>query len=250
MQTWREDGLPSNVPMLITESNLSSDATESFMDIFGGLWLADYIGTFLNAGGSGVYYFHYLPLQMENNCNDSLGTFGMFTVTPEYEIKQPLSQYFASRMINYEWLQHDGGTHTIFPSTGAYADDAGHTFVTSYIVLRPDGEWAVMLVNRDQENAHPVEVNFRDREAKTDSYFSGKIQAATFGREQYLWHPAHASEDSHMPMNVDEKSGFYIPGYADPDGPIVEKTIKADSTTSYDVPAASIVVLRGKLSSK
>lgn len=62
----------------------------------------DYIGTFLNAGGSGVYYFHYLPLEMENNCNDSLGTFGMFTVTPEYEIKQPLSQYFTSRMINFE----------------------------------------------------------------------------------------------------------------------------------------------------
>lgn len=250
MQIWHEDGLPNNVPMLITESNLSSDASESFMDIFGGLWLADYIGTFLNEGGSGVYYFHYLPLQMENNCNNSLGTFGMFTVTPEYEIKQPLSQYFASRMINFEWLQHDGGMHTAFPSTGAYLDHAGHTFVTSYTVKRPDGDWSVMLVNRDQDNAHPIEVNFRNEETKTESYFSGRVHVATFGQEQYKWHPARVDQDAHMPMNVDEKSGFYTPGYADPDGPIAEKTVDADKTTSYVIPAASIVVLRGKLASQ
>ena len=41
------------------------------MDLFSGLWLADYVGSFLNAGGSGMYYFHYLPLQMEHGCNDS-----------------------------------------------------------------------------------------------------------------------------------------------------------------------------------
>ena len=50
------------------------------MDIFSGLWLADYIGSFLTAGGNGVYYFHYLPLVMEHGCNDSPGTFGMLTV--------------------------------------------------------------------------------------------------------------------------------------------------------------------------
>ena len=42
-------------------------------------------------------------------------------------------------MINYEWLQHDGGNHTMFPSTGTYNDGAGHILVTSYTVQRPDG---------------------------------------------------------------------------------------------------------------
>jgi hypothetical protein len=171
----------------------------------------------------------------------------MFTVTPEYEIKQPLSQFFASRMINFEWLQHDGGVHTTFPSTGTYTDNAGHTFVTSYTVKRPDGTWAVMLVNRDQENAHPVEVKFHNDETKTQSYLSGMVHVATFGQEQYKWHPARVDQDAHMPMNVDEKSGFYTPGYADPDGPIAEKTVQADKTTTYTIPAASIVVLRGTL---
>ncbi|HEX3438640.1 MAG TPA: discoidin domain-containing protein, partial [Pseudacidobacterium sp.] len=64
MQVWRDDGLPANVPMFITESNLSSSTSETYMDIFSAVWLADYIGTFLTSGGNGVYYFHYLPLQL------------------------------------------------------------------------------------------------------------------------------------------------------------------------------------------
>jgi hypothetical protein len=34
MQVWRDDGLPENVPMLITESNLAAGASEASLDIF------------------------------------------------------------------------------------------------------------------------------------------------------------------------------------------------------------------------
>jgi len=61
MKVWREDGVPAEVPLLITESNLCSQPSEAYMDIWGALWLADYIGAFLSAGGNAVYYFHYLP---------------------------------------------------------------------------------------------------------------------------------------------------------------------------------------------
>ena len=76
MQVWRDHGIPADLPMFITEGNLSASASETFMDIFSGLWLADYVGSFLTAGGNGVYFFHYLPLQMEHGCNDSPGTSG------------------------------------------------------------------------------------------------------------------------------------------------------------------------------
>ena len=171
MRTWYNDGVPATMPMLITESNLSPRATETMMDMFGGLWLADYIGSFLDVGGNGVYYFHYLPLKMEEGCDGSQGTFGMFTVNADYAIEQPLSQYFASRMINYEWLQHDGGSHTMFPSTGTYNDGAGHILVTSYTVQRPDGTWSVMLVNRDQHNAHRVAIVFKNSASQDRKLF-------------------------------------------------------------------------------
>jgi hypothetical protein len=56
MKVWREDGLPANVPLFITESNISSASSEVYPDIYGALWLADYIGAFLNGGGEAVYY--------------------------------------------------------------------------------------------------------------------------------------------------------------------------------------------------
>ncbi len=147
MQIWREDGVPADLPMFITESNLSSAASETYMDMFAGVWLADYIGSFLTAGGKGVYYFHYLPLQMEHGCNDSPGTFGMFTVDINYQVQQPLSQFFVSQQINLEWVQPGVGQHIVFPAKGDIDDGAGHALVTAYALKRPDGEWSVMAVN-------------------------------------------------------------------------------------------------------
>ncbi|MGB6331229.1 MAG: discoidin domain-containing protein, partial [Candidatus Sulfotelmatobacter sp.] len=160
MQVWHEDGVPADMPMFITEGNLSSGASETFQDIFAGIWLADYIGSFLNSGGNGVYFFHYLPLQMEPGCNGSPGTFGMFTVDANYQIQQPLAQFFVAQLINLEWAQPAGGEHQVFAAKSDVEDGAGHELVTAYAVKRPDGKWAVMAVNRDQQNAHRVRIAF------------------------------------------------------------------------------------------
>jgi hypothetical protein len=161
MQVWHEDGVPADMPMFITEGNLSSGASETYQDIFAGVWLADYIGSFLNSGGKGVYFFHYLPLQMEPGCNSSPGTFGMFTIDANYQIQQPLAQFFVAQLINLEWAQPDGGEHQVFAAKGDLQDGAGHELVTAYALKRPDGKWAVMAVNRDQQNAHRVHITFK-----------------------------------------------------------------------------------------
>ena len=160
VQVWHDDGIPADMPMFITEGNLSSGASETYQDIFAGVWLADYIGSFLSAGGNGVYFFHYLPLQMEPGCNSSPGTFGMFTVDANYEIQQPLAQFFVAQLINLEWVQPGGGEHQVFPAKSDVEDGAGHELVTAYAVKRPDGQWSLMVVNRDQEVSHRVRIAF------------------------------------------------------------------------------------------
>jgi hypothetical protein len=122
MHVWQNDGLPKDLPVFITESNLSSSASESYMDIFAGLWLADYVGSFLTDGGNGLYYFHYLPLQVDRGCNNSPGTFGMFTTDKNYKLDQPLSQFFASQLINTEWIQPGAGINTIYPASATIPD--------------------------------------------------------------------------------------------------------------------------------
>ena len=246
MHAWQSDGLPKGLPVFITESNLSPAASESFMDNFAALWLADYIGSFLTNGGNSVYYFHYLPMQLDRGCDNSSGTFGMFTIHPDYTIDQPLSQFFASELINTEWVQPGKEINTIFPSSATISDGAGHMMVTSYAVHRPDEKWSVMLINRDQEAAHSIRVDFRDALSGGQSRFIGSLDVLTFGKEQYQWHPSIVSPMSHpeVPGQTVSISGV---GHADPDGPIKRESIAASKNTRYEIPAASIMVIRGDI---
>jgi hypothetical protein len=247
MQVWHEDGIPTDMPMFITEGNLSSGASETYQDIFAGIWLADYIGAFLNSGGNGVYFFHYLPLQMEPGCNSSPGTFGMFTIDANYQIQQPLAQFFAAQLINLEWVQPGGSEHQVFSAKGDVQDGAGHELVTAYAVKRPDGKWAVMAVNRDQQNAHRVRIDFAGPGQRANT-FDGRVEVSTFGSAQYQWHPAQTRFMAHAESGAERTIVATSKGWADPDGPIVHSTQDATKDTTYDLPAASVVVIRGSIS--
>jgi F5/8 type C domain-containing protein len=237
LQVWRDDGLPEGVPMFITETNIAAGSDESFLDAFAALWWTDFIGAFLEAGGKAVYYFHYIPLGESLGCHGtSPGTFSLFTMNREYQIQQPTSQFFASQMINLEWVQPGNGEHRVFPSASDISDAAGHVLVTSYAVLRPDGEWSLMLVNKDQETPHSVTIRFQDDKSKSDSYFTGPVSMVTFGSEQYKWR----TDLKLVPVG----------GSADPDGPPARSTISAKADTIYRLPKASVTVIRGKLAAK
>jgi hypothetical protein len=247
MQVWHEDGVPADMPMFITEGNLSSGASETYQDIFSGIWLADYIGSFLNSGGKGVYFFHYLPLQMEPGCNSSPGTFGMFTIDANYQIQQPLAQYFVAQLINLEWVQPDGGEHQMFAAKSDLEDGANHNLVTAYAVKHPDGSWAVMAVNRDQQNPHRVRITF-EGPAGNESGFAGPVAISTFGSAQYQWHPAQTRFMAHAETGGERTIVATTRGSADPDGPIVHNRLNAEKSTLFDLPAASVVVIRGNVS--
>lgn len=227
LQVWHDDGVPAGIPMFITEGNISSQASEASVDIFGALWLADYVGAFLTAGGDAIYYFHYIPFGVHPGCNNSGSTFGMFAVDEKHQITQPLSQFFASTLINLEWLKPGSEAHEVYPAESDIHDSAGHTLVTSYAVKRPDGEWALLLINKDQENAHNFSVNFHNADTGHDTSYTGQVGVLTFGPAQYHWDPLRKVADS---------TGLL-------------KSSVDGANRMFDLPASSIVVLRGKIAS-
>ena len=170
--------------------------------------------------------FHYMPAPIGHGINGSRGTFAMFSADRDLKILQPLSQFFSSQLINFEWVQPGSGEHKLFNATSDITDGAGNTLVTAYAVHRPDGEWSLMIVNKDQENPHTVKISFDDATQGSAS-FSGQVAVKTFGKAQYQWHPATLT--------------------ADPDGPIASTTITADPNSTVDLPASSVTVLRGNI---
>jgi hypothetical protein len=100
--------------------------------------------------------------------------------------------------------------------------------VTAYALERPDGQWAVMLVNRDQSNDHAVTLAF-DAGGQHEKHFSGQVDRVTFGSNEYQWHQNGPA------------------GHADPDGPPSKSTVSGGADALYLIPKASITVLRGHL---
>jgi hypothetical protein len=230
LRAWREDGVPENVPLMNTESNLSWELTEPMQDIFAALWLADSVGSFLQFGGPGAVYYHS-PIQPEPlrpGCR-GYSTYGNFVADEELNIKQHTSQYFASRIINLDWVQHGAGIHRLHPATSDLSDDAGHILITAYAAVRPDGDWSILLVNKDSANAHGVKIQFAGENLNPSRQFTGKVSVTTFGAEQYVWHPDG------------------IKSHADPDGPPAESSLEAKPEMQFSLPRASLVVIRGKI---
>jgi hypothetical protein len=228
MQVWRDDGLPAGVPMFDTETN--AHGGEAAVDVFGALWLADSFAGFLTAGGKGTFYYHDLPYSPAHaNCANSWGTYHMFMVDKNYEIERKTSQYFAAQVITQEWVQPEDAEHRLFRASSDVKDEAGHMLVTAYPVLRPDGQWSLLVVNKDHDNSHTVRIVFHDEDAQMDRTFAGQVTVVTFGKNQYQWHANRKQ------------------GYADPDGPQATSTIPAPADAVFSLPPASVTVLRGKL---
>ncbi|HUL76825.1 MAG TPA: discoidin domain-containing protein [Vicinamibacteria bacterium] len=219
IQVWKDNGLPPNVPFFMTEGNMGGRSGPT--DVASALWLADYVGSMMTGGASGTYYFHYLP--------SPGGRGGFLRLDRDYHVIGYPPQYLAAQVITREWVQPVDAAHRLFKVSSDVKDAAGNLLVTAYAVERPDGQWALMLVNRDHDRDHAVKVVFADSEAKRDRGFSGPVDRIVFGAAEYQWHS--------------EGTG----GHADPDGPPSRSVVAGGADARYRLPRASIVVLRGRI---
>jgi len=227
VQVWRDDGLPDNVPMFNTETN--APGGDAAVDVFGALWLGETFPAFLTAGGKASYYHHSMPYSTPHPaCSNSWGTYHMFTTDHDWRIKQRTSQFFAAQMLTQEWAEPKDAEHRLFRAVSDIKDKEGHVLVTAYAVLRPDGQWSLMLINKDYDNPHNISIHFHDDDSKKDRSFVGPVARITFGKEQYTWHSAMRD------------------GYADPDGPALHSVLPGGQD-QFTLPAASMTVLRGRV---
>ena len=211
LHMWRQDGVPAEVPLIISESGIiAGQSGPGYLGVTGrSIWEVDAFGTFFEQGGTSFYrpainngaVGHGL-LDPEGGA-DGGGAYG----TPAY------TPYSSAHIINFEWLQHEAGANKIFPASADLKDAADRTVVTSYAVKRPDGNWSLMLINHDLNAAHQVHLVIDD--AKHMSHpFVGSVALV-----QYCNTPA---EDKNI-------------------------AIAATPDSMYTLPAGSITVVRGKL---
>lgn len=224
---WRGDDLPAGLPIFVTETNYSWNESDAAQRIDGALWYAEMMGTALSSGADGAYFYEYepLPLDLSGACR-GYGSYGLELGDRDYRITAPLSQYYAAQMLSRSWSVPDGAAHVLYPATIA----GGDSWVVAYPLARPDGQWSVLLVNRDLENAHDVTLRF-DGDGGS-AYFSGSVTQTQFGPDQYVW--IEQGRQSHP----------------DPDDPPAVTTVSGGESASYALPAASMTVLTGAVGAR
>lgn len=232
----RYAGVPERVPLMVDESSIAANVTEVMSGMFSGLWLADTVGSFLRYGGAAYYHS---PIQPQPNFRGARGyaTWSNFFCNRNLKVTGYTAFYYVGELINKEWVTHGAGACELYAVDGGLVDDAGRNWITAYAVKRPDGEWSLMIINKDRDRAHPVRIAFSARgnrlaqspEGARAGYFSGSVHMATFGSEQYVFHGT--SPDS----------------VANPDLPPVHSTIQADRETTVSLPKCSVTILRGRV---
>ncbi len=222
----RADGVPSDIPWLITEYGYSVFSGRHEVDIEGALFNADTVGAFLTLGGSKPYLYGYEPNYLQDELKCSWGNLMMLQLNPKSDQVNRLSAYYAAQLITKEWMQATNETHEIFPVTIEKKATLSPV-VTLYAVRRPDKQWALLAINKHPNRAARLNVQFKIPGAKEPVSFVGQVEVIQFSRAQYAWHD-------------DGPNGHPIRS-------LPPARFTREASSSYDLPPYSLTVLRGKV---
>src|SRR5262249_14869503 len=98
------------------------------------------------------------------------------------------------------------------------------------------------------DNEHSVKVAFAQVGDAGNRYFEGNVDRVVFGAAEYQWHPDPAAAEPEPPAGRGGGRGRQMNGHPDPDGPAAKSSVAASGPdTMFQLPKASIIVLRGRI---
>jgi hypothetical protein len=127
------------------------------------------------------------------------------------------------QLITQDWALPGDGAHGVYSVSTSLGDNK--PLLTAYALKRPDGQWSVLIVNKDTAT-RMVTITFDG--ARGHSHFAGRVDFAEFGRNQYRWNGTGAADAPNPDRGVIRTAGAY--------------------GTLFGVPPESLEVIRGSVS--
>ena len=186
MRHLEAEGVPSALPKVIAEYGYSAFASRAEVDIEGALFDAELVGRFLSLGGATAFLYGYEPTYLDRDPRcDAWGNNALFLATSHRDIRHPLASYHAIRLLTHEWLAPIAEAHSMYAATASTAAGATDSLLSAFAVKRPDGKWAVLLVNRDAARGRSVRLRFASDSISGPT--TGLHDEWVFSRAQYRW---------------------------------------------------------------
>ena len=120
------------------------------------------VADFLTRGGDAAYLFGYgpnVPINQHLACAGQ-GNMMLWQADAEGQARWPMPAFFGARMMSQDWAQPGQGRNALYRATTTLSDARGVPVIGAYPLRRPDGQWAILLINRGSGavDAQPVRV--------------------------------------------------------------------------------------------
>jgi hypothetical protein len=223
----RGSGLPDSIPLILTEYGYSAHSGPAEVDIASALLNADVLAEFTAHGGSEAYVYGWEPgwLGTWKGCRED-GNNMLFLADDEGGVRFRMPAYHAGRLLTRAWADSTGGAHEMFAARLApERGTGGGGLVSTWALRRPDGRWALLLINRDPDHAWVVDARLGT--GPQNRPLSGPLDVWRYSRAQYQW------------------SGRGEHGRPTRDDPPTHRTLAA-APGRFELPPYSITVLLGR----
>jgi hypothetical protein len=198
---YRADGVPTSIPWLATEYGWSSYAAQAEVDLPGAIFNTEFVADFLAEGGTAAYFYGLEPdtIFAEPRPCHQYGNLLLFLGDEDHNIRAKLATYHAANLLTRTWLAREG-IHELYAVTGTTA------LLRAWAVRRPDGTFAILIINKDAN--HPVTIGIDDW---TD------LAVTQFSPREYIWR-ANAEEGhpirNNPPRNYRAGQVVEVPAYS------------------------------------
>ncbi|HEV7627400.1 MAG TPA: hypothetical protein VGO89_12965, partial [Streptomyces sp.] len=192
-----KDGLPKNIPMIITEYGYSSFAGQAEVEMPGAIVNSETAALFLTLGGNTSYYYGLEPnwvfQEEEGEKCDTSGNLMLLQFYDDAQIR-PVAAFWAAQLINQRWVLPGKGKHTVLKAVSDLKTDDGDPKVTAYALLRPDGKLSILLFNKDPKKKLNVKLVGKGGTIK------GPLSIYQYSGKQYRWEPADEEDNGGEPV--------------------------------------------------
>ena len=179
------------------------------------------VADFLTRGGDAAYLFGYgpnVPINQHLACAGQ-GNMMLWQADAEGQARWPMPAFFGARMMSQDWAQPGQGRNALYRATTTLSDARGVPVIGAYPLRRPDGQWAILLINRGS-GAVDARIVFRGKAPR-----SGPVQVVQYSSHQYVWDPELLRPTRDLPP---------------------ARSRRATWETPINLPALSMTVIRGR----